>query len=1156
MNAIKLVSFKDLKSLIGKRIRPAFLYFSKTVYQVDNWYELMKVFFWKLFQADKGKTAIIDAENKGIANSRYALISTQKDLLIWGGKAVKFSDTFYVAVRENEPTIQNLELIRFFQSAFFQSYGTFRVYITEEGQVPGQKELDAFLAEQKKEKRIVKQGKGLVSHINGLVLSDQEKLLRRIPKEFEEKRLVGDIALNDAEEVAFNSWMRSELVRLKESPASFKPASDTAFALGIILYGQKYYSEGNFWRGIKNEFGLEITSNHQTVINRIVLSVLKKHGKYIVAESKGAVDTICMHSFVTTPCANKLFDYLFDYWRIDLDRNAENLYGENGSDNFDILIDEIEANKDRSVNNLMIHTTYALLNNRVGSKIRLKKYINLIDRYFWDHESIPDSQTRIIRLLKEWAENPNGKFQKDTKRKDYKASRGETLLLRPTLFFDYENDLFKLRLHQQRLPGCTEEAAAGTEWHISYDEGPAITLPAVLLKGKAGIYSKETELKPFDPENLFSKINAQLVSPSLEKPLFNKSIRQDEVRFFDSKGRYIDHHTATIPAGSVFAFYQSNPPKVVGKDFASYQIDNYGATQFQLEKGDLIQLPDGTSVLAGERIYDGLLDTNLVSGAQIDGKPIYAKLPSVLVQARKSDIESAFLVLNDDGKPIKLDHSFVTEFKLSDSAEDVYGYLIDLSKLSIEEGFTSVLLKFNGKKQLYDEFYYLKDFAFDFEGAPYIFKETATIVLPSVANIAKREGDWDLKAGQNKFSFAIEPKSNPYYQVKDRSLILKYLLSNEELEIEFKIPALYWRFSENDEWNHAKPQPIFFKNIPEYVYFTGPFDWKSVKVRADLSQLDVEDEGFVSSNPMPDGAMSYKIDQIKSWVVDRTNPPILVLLSIFGTYHPFIEVNCHSVIKDHQIYGDFENNRLFGSFEIEGGGDYSVSVFFQGNKVEDDIPIEKDGSFELLTDLKEGSYEFYLFENETTEGFFEDEEISIRLNQEPIVEKLIDITKLEGTIFKVHSVQWLKKAYAPSPVSGSTFIRATMRVDPQKLVNLVNGEAEDEFYLISRVYEDDPEALLKPETVIYQGYLYEKVAGKYEIRYEVLIIYQDKYKPQRPIILRLTLDDPKEDSGTNPLLYDYGSQRLIKTSTGKRLLSNEVRELDDDKFGLNLTVEE
>lgn len=1161
MSAIKLVSFKDLMSLRGKKIKPAFLYFSKTVYQLESWYELMKVFFWKLFQEEKGKTAILEAENKGLFNQPYAFISSMKEFLTGAEKIVKFSDTLYVRVQETKSVLQNLNLIRYFQVAFSSSYGTFRIYITEEGEEPSKEELNQFLSEQKKNKRIIKQGKGLVAHINGLILSDQEKLLRRIAKEFQEKRFIGDIVLNETEEKALNALMRFELARLKESPAAFKPISGEAFALGVILYGQKYYSEGNFWRGIKAEYDLEITSNHQTVINRIVLDVLKRHKKDIVTESKGAVDTICMHSFVTTPCANKLFDYLFDYWRLDLDRNAENLYGENGADNFDILIDEIEANKDQSKNNLMIHTTYALLNNRIGSKVRLKKYLNLIDRCFWDHEAIPDSQTRIIRLLKEWTENPAGKFQKETKKKDYKAARGETLLLRPTLFINYETYSFKLRLHQQRLPNCTEEDAVGMQWHISYDDGPETILPTVPLKGKAGIYTKETELNPFDPENLFSKIGARLVSPTLDKPLFNKAIRSDTVRFFDAKGRYIDHHTATVPVGTVFAFYNTEPPLVAGKTFDPYQMEGYGVVQLKLEKGDLIQLPDGTSVLAGERISDGLLDTDLVFGAEIDSKPIYSKLPSVLVQCKKAEIEGAFLILNDNGKPIKLDKSFTTEFKLSDGAEDVYGYLVDLSKLPIAEGLVKILLKTNGKKQISDEFYYLKGFTYAFEDAPYVFKETGSIVFPSASGVVKKGNDWDVSIKQSRLTFAIEPNKTPGYSVEKRSLFLKYMLGSEELEIEFPIPSLYWRFSEKDTWNHIKPQPVFFKNIPEYVYFTGPFDWRSVRVQADLSEFDVESEGIVSSEPSEDGTIKYKVDQIKSWIVDRSKDKVSVLLTISGVGHSFLDVYCHSIIIDHQVFGDFENKRLFGTFEIEGGGDYTLSIYHNEEKVEDDISIEPDGSFEIDTDLQEGNYEFYLYENETSEGFFEEDEISIPLNKNrPIIARLRDITNLAGTIYRVRSIQWLKKQYAPDPISYPTFIQVVGAVDAQHLLDLENADYEDddEFIINSRTYDEDHEELLDTNTVIYEGKLFERIAGKYEFRYWVILIFQNKFRPQRPIVLR----NVKEDSGINPLLYDRVACRLIKTdqlekyNKTKGLRRKEIRELDDNLYGLNLVVEE
>ena len=1161
MNSIKLVAFNDLTSLRNKSIKPAFLYFSKTVYQLDSWYELMKIFFWKLFQKEKGKNAILESVNKGLFNQPYAYISSYKDLIRGGEKIVKFTDKLYVRVQETKTVILNLNIIRLFQLAFVKSYGSFRVYVEEEGAEPSKEELEEFFLEQKKQKRTIKQGKGLVAHINGLILSNQEKLFRRITKEFGEKRFLGDIVLNEAEEQTLSLFMKGELARLKDSPTSFVPSNEDAFVLGFILYGQKYYSEGHFWHKIKDEFGLSISTNQQLVISKIINDVLKKNKKDLVTEGKNTVHTICMHSFVTTPCANQLFDYLFDYWRLDLSKNITNLYGENGADNFDILIDEIEANKEQSKNNLMIHTTYALLNNRIGSKVRLKKYLNLIDRCFWDHEPIPDSPTRIIRLLKEWTENPTGKFQKETQKKDNKYGRGETMLLRPTLFVNYANFSFKLRLHQQRLPNCEKEDAEGMQWHISYNDGPEATLETKPLVGKAGVYTQETELKPFDTANLFAKIGARLVSPKLEKPLFNKSIRSDSVRFFDAKGKYVDHHTANIPTGIVYAFFKSNPPAVLGKEFESFQMENYGAVKLQLEKGDLIQLPDGTSILVGERISDGLLDTDLVAGAMIDDKPIYAKLPSILIQCTKPEIEGTFLVLNENGKAIKLDTSFVREFKLSDSVDDVYGYLIDLSKLSIKEGFVSIFLKKSSKKQASYEFYYLKGFAFEFEDAPYVFKETGSIVFPADSGIIKRGSDWEIETFKSKLIFAIEPNEKPGYAVRKGSLYIEYLLGKERLKVEFPIPSLYWRFSEKDDWNHIMPQPVFFKNIPEYVHFTGPFDWRTVRVQADLRDFDVESEGIVSSEPGEKGTIKYKVNQIKSWIVDRSKDNVQVRLSIAGAEYDFLDVYCHSIITDHQVFGDFENGRLFGKFEIEGGGDYTVSIYYENEKVEEDISIEADGSFEVDADLHEGIYQFYLYENETSEGFFEEDEISIPLNKNaPIVARLRDITKLVDTVYRVRSVQWLRKQYAPDPIDYPTFIKIIGKVDAQRILDLENADSDEdeEFILNSRTYDEDHEELLDSNTIIYEGKLSERVAGKYQFLYYVILIYRNKYKPQRPIVLR----NVKEDSGINPLLYDRVAHRLIRTDKidkyeqNKGLRLKEVRELDDDLYGLNLVVEE
>ena len=71
----------------------------------------------------------------------------------------------------------------------------------------------------------------------------------------------------------------------------------------------------------------------------------------------------------------------------------------------------IENNNKKRTNLLAKHTSDAVRLNMRGSKIRIRRLLKIIDKYFWSEEENKRSNNRINNLLYDWL----GKFRKNLK---------------------------------------------------------------------------------------------------------------------------------------------------------------------------------------------------------------------------------------------------------------------------------------------------------------------------------------------------------------------------------------------------------------------------------------------------------------------------------------------------------------------------------------------------------------------------------------------------------------------------------------------------------------------------------------------------------------------------------------------------------------------
>lgn len=127
----------------------------------------------------------------------------------------------------------------------------------------------------------VKKANFVIGHINGLILDEEEKLIKYIRSSFLKKYLLGDIVINNKQESILNEYLNKELIRFDQNPDSFEPLSETLFAVSFVRFAMNNYNKkpGAFWPYFKEEYGVDIKPNKQTYLNDIFKDIMMKYKK-------------------------------------------------------------------------------------------------------------------------------------------------------------------------------------------------------------------------------------------------------------------------------------------------------------------------------------------------------------------------------------------------------------------------------------------------------------------------------------------------------------------------------------------------------------------------------------------------------------------------------------------------------------------------------------------------------------------------------------------------------------------------------------------------------------------------------------------------------------------------------------------------------------
>ena len=904
----------------------------------------------------------------------------------------------------------------------------------------------------------------------------------KILHEFRNKKLLGDIQINDEEFDLILDYFHTkyDFMRITGNHLIVDPV----FCIALIQIGIRYY-DGAFWTHVKKIVDdPKFNVNQQAWIGSSFTETLKRYDKIQVNETD-RVDSILMHGFVSNTYTEKFFDFLYAFYKIDLDRDISRLDRETMTE----LISIIKKNDNSGrTYNVMEHTADAVRQNERGAKTRIRRYLKLIDKAFWGDALPQSSNNRIIQSFLVWKDTA-AEFVQERRRHGEGGKRGKKSFATPYLKYDGKNENFKLILPAQII---RFEDFSELVWEIQSENISECIDINPYAQGVTGYKTEALEID-LSTKALFDGFVISLMDG--EEKLRSFRITKDPIRFFDEEGDYI--RADCLSEGRVYSFSPCGFEPQSEAVIENYDNGDVIRSAFDLVKGDIIRIPDEKPITVGGKLSEGILPRGVIEGVIAgefkDNKSVYGEIPSVFVKMLPQRANGTAIKVNGAVYHFTSEETLsegISEFDLMDRSGEK-GYLIDLGKFGCrQDGEYSVSIDVPNDRTIRSWKYVLiTHLEYEFEEAPYIFKARGTLSFPSRFGFeAKNDVQMELQ-DRRRFNFDIVPGEERLY------------LSYKGIDIGFEIPTLGYKFH-GEEWHTGPHIDIWHGDFDPRLFVTYNAD--RIKIFLDDIGEDSDDEhieSFVKNKSK--GLFDCDLNRFKSWF-GREKQFRQIFLELPGVEEPvpFVRIITQSTFVSGVLRADFSNHKLIADFDIVGYSEYYVDIEFDGQKIAEKLKLI-DKHLEMDSELKTGIYSLTVFEAEEDEyGFGFGDAVYYEIGSEKT--ELLNPDDLSGLSVEVKQIHAVNDAASFFPL-GYRYL-------------IVDLKHSDEI------------------GTVYHGKMIVVLMKKAIATFPVSIEFYDKEKLQQAYV---TFLEDEEDSVE--FLYDEYQKKIVKQEAGSITKSEAYR---------------
>lgn len=775
---------------------------------------------------------------------------------------------------------------------------------------------------------------------------DKLDILRnRIVREFKQVTLLSEIEISDREFDLLMYYFKKKYLYIKTNYR--KPVVDIMFSVAMVQIGIRFY-ENNFWPQVCVASEIDsIGLNDRNWIGGTVTETLLAFGKPVYGKNE-YVTNVMMHCFITDSFAKRFFDYLFQYYRIDLERDISGLQDLD----FEYLCKCIINPYAKRQQLLSDYAAMSIRADREYCKSIISKSLTMIDCSFWDEEYHDDCLTgRLADRFEEWKET--SKFYKSEKKKHQKElhnSSGIRKYRKPHMVHDFNRGNFHIVLPSQMVPGSDNEKLPNVTWFVVSKTQRQINCE--LVEGFSGYRTKEIEFI-IDGACIFEKYVFLLFADNTPLRMFVWDNKR--AQFFKDDGRWMSG--LQLEEGRVIAF--ASPDTRIVSDSIQYQGYEYGLSYYELNirNGEFVCVEGEDNYYVGEIPKPGLSGNSIISGVRIaldnerKNLKVYGKHPELVIEIEESEYNGTAIIVN--GNVNRLSQVKFIDVKAGKVSTKKYYFVSTEELTGIKEGYNRIIIDYpKTQKQLYLEYYLFKDLEFEFKNAPYVFSDEGIL---SINHDIVRDS---VNSETSSLMHSIEFKMS---DLKDGILTID---GNDGIQFEFDVPMLLLSW-DRKEWTYSKPEDIWHGDLNRIIYLRYPADQIGLFVEGQRQ------EAYFAFRKRADGIFDCDITKMLTYFSASKILESIVLVTN-SVEQILFRVLQKSFLVSAVLEQDYDTKEIRAKLDIVGKGTYFADLYCEDEMIAEKETVFDDGTVSFNAEVETATYTIKIFESQDEFGFDED----------------------------------------------------------------------------------------------------------------------------------------------------------------------------------------
>ena len=798
--------------------------------------------------------------------------------------------------------------------------------------------------------------------------SDLAVLRNRIVDQLPNITLLSEIEVSDKEFELLSNYSRKR-INIAQMNSDYI-AADFLFTLTMVQIGIRYY-ENNFWPQVGKVLHGIISQTERKWIGNTVTKTLLVLGKPVYNETE-FVTNILMHSFITDSYSSRFFDYLFSFYRIDLERDVSGLQ----ESDIDYICESIINPYAKRKQLLSEYTAMSVRAAREYCKGIIEKALHMIDSRFWDEDLYEeDSLTgRLRERFDEWSDQ--SLFYQSEKQKNKYRMYGKQrirLFRTPHLVCNNESGTFTILLPPQMIPVDDEKSLPEVNWFIVSSERREYRCD--LEEGFSGFRTKPRVFTVASNE-IFSRFVFLLFSGQTLLRSFYWDAH--EAVFFSDNWEGIK--ADNLSPGKVYAFCK-HENRILSESIL-YEGWEHGLKYYELglKEGDFVQVLGEDNYYVGRIPSPGLSSENRLNNVVVeddegDSIPIYNVNPQIIIEVEEGQLQGTAIIVNK--KINRLADMHFIDIHVGHTSDTKY-YFIHAGKLDgVQEGHNSITVDYpNSTKHLHLEYYLLPGFKYRFSDAPYIFADTGTLTLYWAT----------LDKDPRSIQFNMSDLVNGILSVDTDGMTMK-----------FTVPLLLTSW-DMETWTYQKEDDIWHNDFQSILYIRYPSDNISLFVGGAAKY-----ESACNYHVRSDGIFNCDLTRLKSYF---NNKIMISTICMYADYKEteLLRIIQKSILISAKLIADPCNRQIKAELDIVGKNEYFADLYCEDVLLAEKEPIENNVILFRDIDVDTADYTVIIYESDDEFGFDEDFELVGKHTQ-----SLINASDLVGGRMKVKYISYGSK---------------------------------------------------------------------------------------------------------------------------------------------------